>query len=125
MGLFDKLRSGLSRTAGSLLQNWSGLFQPGAASIPAESLRILEDRLVAADVGVSAARSLLSSLQERSRKEGRADPPSVALFLREAVEERMGKDRPVFSLPRPGLLLLVGVNGAGKTTTAGKLAAHW
>ena len=125
MGLFDKLKSGLQKTAGKLLQDWGGLFTPGSARIPDETLRILEDRLVAADVGVGASRELLATLQARCKTEDKADSASAALFLREAVAQRLRAASPPLVLPNPVVILLVGVNGAGKTTSAGKLAAYW
>jgi fused signal recognition particle receptor len=80
--------------------------------------------LVSADVGVPAARALLDGLSERCKREGKADADSAALFLRELVAERLRKAAPPLELPRPVVILLVGVNGAGKTTTAGKLSSY-
>ena len=125
MGFLDKLKNGLSKTAGVILKDWSGLFTPGAAELTPQILRALEERLVSADVGVPAARLLLEGLRERCKKEGKADPVSAAAFLREAVTERFLKAAPTVELAKPVVVLLVGVNGAGKTTTAGKLSAHW
>jgi fused signal recognition particle receptor len=129
MGLFDKLKNqlkiGLQKTTGKLVQDWGGLFTPGAATLSEETRKALEERLVAADVGVPAARSLLDGLVDRCRLEGKADAVSAAQYLREAIAERLRKAAPPLDLPKPVVILLVGVNGAGKTTTAGKLSAHF
>jgi len=128
MGFFDKikdkLKAGLQKTTGKLTQDWGGLFTPGAATLSEETRHLLEERLVSADVGVPAARALLDGLAERCKREGKADADSAALFLRELVAERLRKAAPPLELPRPVVILLVGVNGAGKTTTAGKLSSY-
>lgn len=129
MGLFDKLKDklkiGLQKTTGKLVQDWNGLFTPGAVTLSSETRNALEERLVASDVGVPAAKSLLDGLADRCRLEGKADAVSASQYLREAIAERLRKTAPPLSLPKPVVILLVGVNGAGKTTTAGKLSAHF
>lgn len=128
MGFFDKikekLKNGLQKTTGKIAQDWSTLFTPGAVSLDDRTRAALEERLVSSDVGVPAARALLDDLSGRCKTAGRADAASAALFLRDAVAERLRKAAPPLELPRPVVIMLVGVNGAGKTTTAGKLSAH-
>jgi len=78
----------------------------------------LEDVLLKADVGPSAARDLVDRVRARYRDGG--DPVAV---LREEVVAVLGADEDL-RLPtdRLGVVLVVGVNGSGKTTTIGKLA---
>jgi fused signal recognition particle receptor len=78
----------------------------------------LEDLLIKADLGPTAAADLVA----RVRKDFKAGQDPVQL-LREDVVAVLGEDPPL-RLTGAGLtvMLVVGVNGAGKTTTIGKLA---
>jgi fused signal recognition particle receptor len=80
--------------------------------------RGLEDALIRADVGPTAAADLVGRVRASYRP---GDDPVAALH-REILAV-LGPDRPL-ELGADGLdvVLIVGVNGAGKTTTIGKLA---
>jgi fused signal recognition particle receptor len=86
----------------------------------------VEDTLLAADVGVSAARQLVESLRTRTRVLGTRTPEELRALLREELLAAIGEaDRSLHAGPhdgRPAVVLVVGVNGTGKTTTCGKLA---
>jgi fused signal recognition particle receptor len=84
---------------------------------PAE-WRELEELLIRADVGPSAAADLVARV--RSRFTQGSDPTDL---LREEIVDILGSDEGL-RLPgdRLGVILVVGVNGSGKTTTIGKLA---
>ncbi len=87
----------------------------------------LEEVLVAADVGVQAATTLVAEVRRLARARGVRDEDGVRRLLREAlVLELAAGER---ALGRrvgsgPTVWLVTGVNGAGKTTTIGKLAAR-
>ena len=121
--LWERLRSGLTRTRQALVGRLDSLWSQhrGSPALWEE----LEEALLAADVGVAAARALVDSLRERAGSVRDADG------LRRALAERIAEElrrfsRPLAledsSRPRPRAAMLVGVNGSGKTTTAGKLA---
>ncbi len=84
----------------------------------ADAWETLEDLLLKADVGPTAATQLV----ERVRARWTRDADAEAL-LREEMVEILGPDARL-SLPDEGLgvIMVVGVNGSGKTTTIGKLA---
>jgi fused signal recognition particle receptor len=78
----------------------------------------LQDILLKADVGPTAA----SELVERVRGRWRRDADAEAL-LREEMVAILGPDsRLSLSDEGLGVIMVVGVNGTGKTTTIGKLA---
>lgn len=124
MGLFEKFKIGLKKTAQQLTSNLEGLFK-GTSSFSQEILAEIEDRLIAADVGVGTAQSILLDAQKRLKEAQISDPRAFSKFLREAVYQKLLRANTPFKVPNPVVILLVGVNGAGKTTTAGKLAARF
>ncbi len=122
MGLFDKFKNGLRKTAQQLTAPLeSFLKRPEALS--SATLQELEERLVAADMGAATAQAIIKETVEAVKKEGRADPGSLTRQLRGAISRRLSKAYSPWNPPTPVVILLAGVNGAGKTTTAGKLAA--
>ena len=123
-GFLARLKAGLSRTAGSLSQNISGLFTK--RRLDAAALEELEDLLITADLGPAVAAKVSGRLAE-SRFDKEVDDSEIRAALAAVVEETL---EPV-ALPlnidpvnRPHVILVVGVNGTGKTTTIGKMAAH-
>lgn len=124
MGLWDKLKSGLTRTRDSLVQ---GL---GAAlglrgTVDAETLERLEEALLAADVGPDTADELIARARARM---GRDRDLDLRAALEQSAAELMrvgGEGAFEPRAPWPWVALVVGVNGAGKTTFTGKLAAHF
>jgi fused signal recognition particle receptor len=98
-----------------------------AGGLDASSLEQLEERLLAADFGVSATLRL-TDRAERSMRRGESRGSEglvqtlrdeVTAILRPAAEaELRAADQ------GPTVYLMVGVNGVGKTTCVAKLAAH-
>ena len=124
MGLFDKIKSGLRKTAQQLTGNLDSLLK-GSLKLSAEYLEAMEERLVASDMGTDTAQAITREVAESMKTEERADPSTLARHLREAVAKRLLKASAPWVLPNPAVILLAGVNGSGKTTTAGKLAARF
>jgi fused signal recognition particle receptor len=79
----------------------------------------IEDSLVAADVGVSAASAAVDAVRGMSPE----DPAAVRdLLAGELVAQLADADRHLEVSGAPSVVLVVGVNGSGKTTTIAKLA---
>jgi fused signal recognition particle receptor len=121
MGLFEKFKNGLKKTAQQLTTNLDSLLK-GAAKLSPEAMTEMEERLVAADVGVETAQAIVREVQEGLQG---VDAPSLSGRLREAIAKRLLAAYSPWELPKPAVVLLAGVNGAGKTTTAGKLASRF
>lgn len=119
-GLGARLRLGLRKTRDYLNRDVREVFGPGP--VP-EAFEDLEEVLVRADVGVTAATSVSDELRERGRELTSDTLPEA---LKEEMRAFLGEaDRRL--RVNPGALsawLVVGVNGTGKTTTIAKLARH-
>ena len=126
MGLFDKLKAGLARTAQQFSERFEALVEradtPAQRSRPidVDTLEGLEELLIMADVGVSATDEIVEAVRTRARRgEGLRD-----LVKQEILRIFSEVDRPTVNGERPHVTLIVGVNGTGKTTTVGKLASQ-
>lgn len=124
MGLFDKFRSGLRKTAQQLAAPLEALLK-GSSQVSPAAMEELEERLVAADLGPATAQAIRKEVEEGVHQEGKADTGALTRHLRNAVMQRLSKADPAWKPASPVVILLAGVNGAGKTTTAGKLAARF
>jgi fused signal recognition particle receptor len=120
-----KLRERLGRSQGSLGQVFRQTFSGSAISD--DAWQDLEDTLIMADLGVSAATGIVETLKNAVKKSG----ASSAEELHEIAQTELiklvdgGFDRTMHvdrHSDRPAVVLTVGVNGTGKTTTTGKLA---
>jgi fused signal recognition particle receptor len=119
--MFGSLREKLARTRNAF-RKVEDLFRSGKRRD--EILDGLEEALIQADVGVTAAERIVGALKARTSK-----------VEDEAVLERALKDELIMILsPSDGepaaavgatVILMVGVNGGGKTTSAAKLAARY
>jgi len=97
------------------------LFAGGSAS--AETWTGLEEALVRADVGPTAAAAVVGRVREHYR------PPMDPAEVVSAEVAGLFADDPIWEAPagpdgKPGVVMIVGVNGTGKTTTIGKIAAR-
>ncbi len=126
MGLFDKLKAGLARTAQQFSERFEALVEradtPAQRSRPidVDTLEGLEELLIMADVGVSATDEIVEAVRTRARRgDGLRD-----LVKQEILRIFSEVDRPTVNGERPHVTLIVGVNGTGKTTTVGKLASQ-
>jgi len=124
MGLFDRLKQGLARTAGALGDAVARVLAPGR-SLDASTREQLEAALLEADLGVEAAEVLLEDLKRSGGADPREALAQAALrYLSAHLPDAPDLLSPV-ALADPEVTLFIGVNGAGKTTTCGKLAARW
>jgi fused signal recognition particle receptor len=128
--LFDRIKSGLAKTAQQIKERLGDL-AGGAAAPPAAaagastggaavesltSLDALEDALIAADVGLAATARIVDAVS-RDRQ------GSLGERVRRVMLGIFSEVRPVPAVSTaPHVILVVGVNGTGKTTTVGKLA---
>lgn len=93
-----------------------------------ESLEQLEERLLAADFGVSATLRLVDHVEGLARRGKIRGEGELASALRGEVarilEEGKPGDLALNEGDGPTVYLIVGVNGVGKTTSIAKLAHH-
>jgi fused signal recognition particle receptor len=123
-GLFARLKSGLSRTRGSLTGGIADLVL-GKRAIDDELLEEIETQLLVADMGVEATQAIIHDLTQRVSRKQLADSEALMAALREDMQtmlEPSSVPLQIDTVKKPFVILVVGINGAGKTTTIGKLA---
>jgi fused signal recognition particle receptor len=135
-GLFSKdkkesLDKGLAKTKENIFTKL-GKAIAGKSTVDDDVLDSLEEALVSSDVGVETTIKIIERIQQRVARDKYLGAAELDLVLREEVAALLtesntpdGADFDVPPLPRPYVLLVVGVNGVGKTTTIGKLASQY
>ena len=115
-------RERLSRARGALAGTFGSILSRSA--IDAETWDDLEEALIRADVGVTAATQVLDDLRAQVSEAGLKEPSELLDALKTELKTRFGDaDRGLhLAASAPSVWLFVGVNGVGKTTTIGKLA---
>ncbi len=120
-------RRGLSRLRNALERPFEHIGSAGQGQPTSETLfSALEEVLIGADVGVQTASQLIDQLRDRSRREQQADSAALRSYLQEEMCSVLQKSSyiPPHTLPRPWVILVVGVIGVGKTTCIAILAAR-
>jgi len=124
MGLFDRLKQGLSKTRNGFIEKVESIFKDRA--VDPETLEELEETLILSDVGANSAAEIVERLREKSGDSSIQKSGSVRDFLKKEMISMLGRSHPLVPFgERPFVILTVGVNGVGKTTTIGKLASRF
>ena len=124
MGLFDKLKLGLQRTAKQIVDRFDDIVTKADTAdartrdVDAETAEALEEVLLMADVGVAATGEIVGAVTRRQRR-GESLRALVKQEMLRVLEATTPMAEPTV---KPHVVLIVGVNGVGKTTTIGKLA---
>jgi fused signal recognition particle receptor len=124
MGVFDRLRTGLSRTTEQLVRRFDEIVRSADApdqrtrTLDVSTLDHLEEVLISADLGVAATDRILTAV----RLEPRGQRSLRDMVARQILAVFNEARRDIVD-GHPHIVLVVGVNGTGKTTTVGKLAS--
>jgi fused signal recognition particle receptor len=137
MGLFDffskekkeTLDKGLEKTNVGIFDKISKAIL-GKSKVDEDVLDELEEILISSDVGVNTTLKIIKRIEQRVADDKYSSTSELDKILREEVaallEENNSQDVQnsfeTENLPKPYVLMVVGVNGVGKTTTIGKLA---
>ena len=122
---FQKLKTGLFKSSEKISQGVKKIFVNKKLDI--QTLNDLEELLIMADLGPSAAEKLTAELANE-KFDKNIKPEEVKTFLAKKIEETLvdvAKPLILNNSKTPSVVLVVGVNGAGKTTTIGKLAHQY
>lgn len=120
MPWFKRLSEGLAKSRNVLQGHLSELIGRGP-KVDEEFWTDLEDALIVADMGVTAATKIVSRLRSTASRLALPDAPTVLSHLTSELAAEF--EQPAQDLLEgPVTLIMVGVNGTGKTTTVGKLA---
>jgi fused signal recognition particle receptor len=121
MGLFDRLKQGLTKTKKGFVEKIDTIFRD--RGINDETLEELEETLILSDIGAQSAGDIIEHLREQASKGALRETASVKDFIKNEMASMLGAPHPfVIYDEKPFVILAVGVNGVGKTTTIGKLA---
>jgi len=137
MGFFDKLfgkkeketlDEGLATTKQSFFSKITKAIA-GKSTIDEELLDNLEEALVGADVGIGTTVAIIDQIKERVKKDKYLSTSELNGILQQEMAgllvdapDHLSTGFSLVGMPKPYVLLVVGVNGVGKTTTIGKLA---
>lgn len=121
-GFFSRLKEGLSRSTTKITESITAVFKK--RRLDDEALEELEDLLLAADLGVDAAKRVIAEFR-RTRFGKEVTDGEIKQALAEeiaAILTPVAQPLVLDPAKKPHVVLVVGVNGTGKTTTIGKLA---
>lgn len=119
--LFEKLKSGLSKTHSSIVSKIEVIFSSGHSR--EELSEMLEETLITADVGVKTSGLIAAGMSSRLKK---YDADGLKTYMRAAIFDLLKEtQKPLHIAEKPFVIMALGVNGVGKTTTIGKLAARF
>lgn len=125
----ETLDKGLEKTKDSFFSKLSKALV-GKDKVDEEVLDQLEEILISSDVGVETTVKIIDRIEKRVAKDKYAGTDELDVILREEIQKLLTENKSIDvqdnfeteHLPKPYVLMVVGVNGAGKTTTIGKLA---
>ncbi|MGB5384344.1 MAG: signal recognition particle-docking protein FtsY [Lutimonas sp.] len=126
----ETLDKGLEKSSTSFLNKLSKAIV-GKSKVDDEVLDDLEEILIASDVGVDTTLKIVERIEKRVAQDKYFGTDELNRILREEItallieSEKGGNPDSIDSLPKPYVIMVVGVNGVGKTTTIGKLAAQF
>lgn len=123
MGLFARLKEGLTKSRESFVNNVLSVFDTHQY-IDDDFYEELEELLVMGDVGVQATTDIIEKLKDDVKEQHLKTPMQCKAFLIKNIKEQMRVDAQEYEfLKQRSVVMVIGVNGVGKTTTIGKLAA--
>ena len=122
MGIFDKIKNGLSKTRAQFQTQIEWMVK--GKSLDEEAFDEIEEAVILADAGVEAAEIIVAALKERWRMGQIKTELDLKEKLASEIEQLLlPVEKPlVIGKPSPFVILALGVNGVGKTTTIAKLA---
>ena len=122
MGLFSKLKEGLTKTRDNIVSGIDSVFS-GFSSIDDDFYEELEETMIMGDMGVRATEEIIEELKQKVKENKVKDPQACRQLLIDTIREKMDLGENAYEFEnRKSIVMLIGVNGVGKTTSIGKLA---
>jgi len=124
MGLFEKLKQGLKKTAQFLNTDIRDLFKNEGQLVDDKFVDELFETLIKTDMGVEAAQEITDEIRTSFRaRVVKMDEilKHIKTMLKAILAQPADPIR--YAESGPTVIMVAGVNGAGKTTTIAKLAA--
>lgn len=122
MGLFDKLKTSLSKTKESVSSKLDEVLKV-FKSVDEELFEELEEALIMADLGVNTACEIIDELRKSAKEKKIIESAGLKAELHEILKNILSEGENKLVLEgSPAVVMVIGVNGVGKTTSIGKLA---
>ncbi len=125
MGLFDRLKSGLTRTRDKVTTGFRAVLRVGR-SIDDGILDELEETMLADDMGPEMTHRLIDAVRDAWKAGQIAEAQEITPFLKQRILEYWpASERELnFAASGPTVILVAGINGSGKTTSVAKLGKY-
>jgi fused signal recognition particle receptor len=121
--LGERVRQGLRRTR-EMMDEGLGAILSIARPVDEAMLEELEETLIAADLGATAASAFVKQVRDEVKRGRVSSSQDVRAALHRFLTDSLrGAAAPLLLDGHPTVILMLGVNGAGKTTSTAKLAA--
>ena len=123
MGLFSKLKEGLTKTRDNIVSGIDSVFS-GFSSIDDDFYEELEETLIMGDMGITATEEVMEELRRQVKERHVKETEDCRELLKESIKEQMQVPEDAYDFEnQQSVIMVIGVNGVGKTTSVGKLAA--
>lgn len=124
VGLFARLKAGLTKTRDNIVSGMDSLFNSDE-KINEDFYDELEETLILGDIGVHTTEDILDRLKAAVKSEHIKKRSDCKEFLIKTLKEIMDQGETAYKFEQvPSVVFVIGVNGVGKTTSIGKLASH-
>ncbi|HVN25840.1 MAG TPA: signal recognition particle-docking protein FtsY [Syntrophorhabdales bacterium] len=122
MGLFDKIKEGLSKTRAQLQTQIEWIVK--GKTLDDAAFDAIEEAVILADVGIETSELLVTALKERWKLgQVKTEEDLKQAMIAEIEKLLLPCEVPLTAgKEKPWVILMLGVNGVGKTTTIAKLA---
>ena len=124
MGLFSKIKEGLSKTKNSVVGKIESVLN-SFTKIDEDLFEELEEILILSDMGAQTSSEICDIIRKKVKERGITEPTEIKGLFKETIVEMLGQTQPIDTSTTPSIILVIGVNGVGKTTTIGKLSAQY
>ena len=125
MGIFSKIKEGISKSTKNLSTQLSGMFAAFTGANE-DFFEELEETLIMADIGTQTTMEAVEKLREETKSRALKTGEEIKSALAEILSDVLDVGDNSLKLgTKPSVILVIGVNGVGKTTTIGKLAARF
>ncbi len=125
MGLFDRIKKGLTRTREKIGAGLNAVLAVGR-KVDQSLLDELRDTLLLSDVGPVTVDKLIGSVESAWKRGKVSEAQEVREHLKQQIAEMWPEaDRTLnYSPDGPTVILVTGINGSGKTTSVAKLGQY-
>ncbi|MGD2108572.1 MAG: signal recognition particle-docking protein FtsY [Phycisphaerae bacterium] len=126
MGLFDRLKKGLSRTREKVTAGFRSVLRIGK-KIDQGTITQLEELMLTADFGPATTSKLIDLIQTGWKNGEITEEQEISEYLqRHIISMWPESDRRIhYAESGPTVILVTGINGSGKTTSVAKLGKHF